>query len=101
MAGLICSSAIPLIIRVELCAPQLPPVSIIIGINETKSGTAANAASYLFVIICVIVALIISIKSHTIRLFACLKIPVLKYDSSFGAEDDGVVMGYAFCDNRP
>ena len=38
-------SAIPRIISVELCEPQLPPVSISIGIKDTKIGTAANAFS--------------------------------------------------------
>ena len=43
--NLISSRASPRMIRVELCEPQLPPVSISIGINDTRSGTAANAFS--------------------------------------------------------
>ena len=39
------SVASPLIINVELCEPQFPPVSINIGINATNNGTAANAFS--------------------------------------------------------
>lgn len=35
----------PLIIRVEVCEPQFPPVSIIIGINATNKGKVEIAAS--------------------------------------------------------
>ena len=41
----ISSITISRIINVELCEPQFPPVPIIIGINETRSGTAAKASS--------------------------------------------------------
>ena len=41
----ISSVARPLIIIVEACAPQLPPVSIIIGINDTSIATWAKASS--------------------------------------------------------
>ena len=44
-AGLISSIARPRIIRARLCAPQLPPVSMSIGMKATRRGTASNAFS--------------------------------------------------------
>ncbi len=44
--SLISSTDIPRIIIVELCEPQLPPVLISIGINDTSAGIAAHASSY-------------------------------------------------------
>ena len=43
--NLMSPKARPRIIKVELCEPQFPPVSINIGIKETKSGTAWKAFS--------------------------------------------------------
>ncbi len=43
---MISSTDIPRIIIVELCEPQLPPVLISIGINDTSAGIAAHASSY-------------------------------------------------------
>ena len=72
------STARPRIMSVELCEPQLPPVSIIIGMNATSSGTAANAASYLEIMAPVMPADTISTSSHTMRCFACFHTGVLR-----------------------
>ena len=72
------SVARPLIINVELCEPQLPPVSISIGKNATNKGTAANAFSYFVMIVPVIADESINISNHTILFFACLNTDVSK-----------------------
>ena len=82
--SLISSTDIPRIIIVELCEPQLPPVLISIGINDTSAGIAAHASSYFVKIVPVIAADNISINSQKILFLACLKSDVLKYDSSVG-----------------
>ncbi len=41
----ISSTAKPRMIKVELCEPQFPPVSMSIGIKDTKIGTAEKASS--------------------------------------------------------
>ena len=43
---IISERASPRMTSVELCEPQFPPVSINIGIKDTRSGIAANASSY-------------------------------------------------------
>ena len=68
----ISSVASPRIISVELCEPQFPPVPIIIGINATNIGTAANAFSYCVNILPVNAADNININNHKILLLACL-----------------------------
>ncbi len=80
----ISSTLIPRIIIVELCEPQFPPVLISIGINETSSGIAEHASSYLVSIVPVIAADSISTKSQNTLFFACFISDVLKYDSSVG-----------------
>ena len=75
---LISSSASPRIIVTEACEPQLPPVSISIGINDTITGRAEIASSNPEMILPVIVDVNISKISHGILFFACLKAEVLR-----------------------
>jgi len=63
---------------VELCEPQFPPVSINIGIKDTRSGIAANASSYFVMIVPVIMEVSIRMRSHGILFFAWAKVDVLK-----------------------
>ena len=70
---------------VELCEPQLPPVSISIGMKATSSGTAAKASSYLEIIAPVMPAETISTSSHTMRCFACFHTGVFRYGSVFAS----------------
>ena len=72
------STARPRMMSVELWEPQLPPVSIIIGMNDTSSGTAANAASYFEIIAPVMLAEIISTSSQMTRCLACFQTGVLR-----------------------
>ena len=53
--------------RVELCDPQFPPVSISMGIKDTRRGTAANASSYRVMMVPVMVADSIRKRSHAKR----------------------------------
>ena len=76
--SLISSSASPRMISVELWEPQFPPVSISIGMKETRRGTTANASSYRVITMPVNVEEIISTSSQTIRFFACSKVEVSK-----------------------
>lgn len=78
------SSARPRMINVELWEPQFPPVSINIGMKDTRSGTAANAFSYFVMIIPVNVAEIIRTRSQTIRFLACSNTLASKYPFSLG-----------------
>lgn len=66
----ISSTAMPRMIKVELCEPQFPPVSISMGIKDTKSGIVAKAFSYLLIMLPVIIEVNIKTKSHGIRLAA-------------------------------
>lgn len=70
--------AIPRMIRVELCEPQFPPVSISIGMNETRRGIAANAFSYFVMIVPVMIEVNIRMSSQGILFFACVKTEVSK-----------------------
>ena len=65
-------------IRVELWEPQFPPVSISIGINDTRSGIAANAFSYFVMIVPVMIDVNIRIRSHGIRFLAWANTDVSK-----------------------
>ena len=80
----ISSSAIPRMISVALWEPQFPPVSISIGMKDTRRGMAANAFSYLVMIVPVMMEVNIKIKSHGIRFFACWRTDVSKYVFSLG-----------------
>ena len=72
------STAIPLITIVELCAPALPAVDIIIGIEADKIANALNLSSKYCKIYPVKVAEIIKIKSQDILDFTISLIPVFK-----------------------
>lgn len=74
----ISSNAMPLITIVDVCEPQLPPVSISIGINATSMGMAENASSYRVIIAPVNVAESIKTSSQTILCLAGPKTEVLK-----------------------
>ena len=50
--------------------PQFPPVSISMGMKDTSRGIAAKASSYFVMIVPVMVAENIRIRSHTIRCLA-------------------------------
>ena len=62
--------AIPRMISVALWEPQFQPVSMSIGIKDTSSGIAAKASSYLVIMVPVIVAENIRIRSQTMRCLA-------------------------------
>ena len=65
-------------ISVALWEPQFPPVSMSMGMKDTRIGTAAKASSYLVMIVPVMVAENIRISSHTIRCRACSNTDISK-----------------------